>query len=76
MNVKDAVLEPVVEPLTLKPLSHRDIDSMISDIMASVTSQFSDVAPERISCGGFELQAIPVDTRRFIRVMSRFIVLN
>jgi hypothetical protein len=60
----------------LRPLAKSEIDAMISGVIASVALHFADIQPERITYLGEEILAIPVDTRRFAEVMSRYLILN
>jgi len=61
---------------SLRPLTKRELDGMIADVASEVASSFADVAPIPLNYLGEEIFAIPMDTRRFIRVMSRYLNLN
>src|SRR5262245_26937004 len=60
----------------LQPLTKRALDGMINDAAAEVVAIFEGVAPVRLNSLGDEILAIPMDTRRFLRLMSRYISLN
>ena len=63
-------------PVQLRPLAKRDLDVLINRVAAEVAARFRSVEPERIIYLGEEILAIPMDTRRFIYAMSRYMVFN
>lgn len=60
----------------LRELTRSDLERMVNSIRADVVAAFSDAKPVPISYLGQEIWVLPVDTKRFIRVMSRHINLN
>ncbi len=70
------VKERVREHGRLRNLTRMEIERMISDLAAEITAEFSDVEPVPLFCFGEEILAHPLDTKRFISYMSRYMVYN
>lgn len=64
------------ERTTLRRLTKREIDRRIADISAEVARAFEGEESERIEYLGEEIFPRPMDTKMFIRVMSRYLVFN
>ena len=60
----------------LRPLSRREIEMRIQRLTAEVSLAFSDVEPVTIHYLGQEILAVPLDTRKFVRLMSRHMSMN
>lgn len=60
----------------LRRLTKREIDQRMSEIIAEVACEFEDVEREKIEYLGEEIYPRPIDTRKFIRIMSRYLVFN
>ena len=61
---------------TLRRLTKREIDQRMSAIVAEVVAAFDEVPCERIEYLGEEIHPRPMDTKKFIRIMSRYLVFN
>jgi hypothetical protein len=61
---------------SLRRLTKREIDQRIATIVAEVAQAFEDAEPERIEYLGEELFPRPIDTKKFIRLMSKHLVFN
>lgn len=48
----------------------------MSAIVAEVVAAFDEVDSERVDYLGEEIHALPMDTKKFIRIMSRYLVFN
>ena len=59
-----------------RQLTKREIDSRLEAICAEVTRAFGGVEPERIEYLGETIEALPVDTRLFVRIMGRYVSFN
>lgn len=60
----------------LRRLTKREIDQRLTAIAAEVVRAFEDVEAERIEYLGEEIAPRPMDTKKFIRLMSRYLVFN
>lgn len=60
----------------LRRLTKREIDQRLSAIVAEVAHAFEDIESERIEYLGEEIYPRPIDTKRFIRIMSKHLVFN
>ena len=60
----------------LRKLTKREIDRRIEQIGAEVASAFEGEEPERVEYLGEEIFPRPMDTKVFIRIMSRHLVFN
>jgi len=67
---------PESEHSAPRRLSKQEIDRRISQICAEAVAVFQGIETERIEYLGEVIHAHPVDTRRFVRFMSRYISLN
>jgi hypothetical protein len=67
---------PVVGEAPLRRLSKREIDQRIAQIAAEVSRAFEAAPGERVDYLGEELWPRLIDTRKFIRIMSRHLVFN
>jgi uncharacterized small protein (DUF1192 family) len=66
----------VAEREAWRPLSKQEIDERIEMIREEIAQTFAKVEPERIEFLGEAIEAMPIDTRLFIRVMGRYISFN
>ena len=66
----------VQERPTLRRLSKRELDRRIEAISLEVVKAFEDVEVEKLEYLGETIWAKPMDARRFIRIMSRYMSLN
>jgi hypothetical protein len=57
-------------------LSRREIDLRLAAIAQEVASSFTHMEAERVEYLGESIYPRPIDTRRFIRIMSRHLVFN
>jgi len=64
------------ERTTLRRLTKRELDRRIAEIGAEVARAFEDQEGERIEYLGEEIFPRPMDTKVFIRLMSRHLVFN
>lgn len=60
----------------LRPLSRREIELRIRRLTAEVSLAFADVEPVTIRYLGQDIEAVPLDTLKFVRLMSRHLSLN
>jgi len=60
----------------LRKLTKREIDRRIEAIGAEIALAFEDEEAERIEYLGEEIFPRPMDTKVFIRIMSRHLVFN
>ena len=64
------------ERLGLRRLTKREIDRRIAAISAEVARAFENADTERIEYLGQDIYPRPMNTRTFIRIMSRHLSLN
>src|SRR5262249_6899152 len=60
----------------LRRLTKREIDQRVASIIAEVARAFEDAEPERLEYLGEQIYPRPMDTKKFIRIMSRHLVFN
>ena len=61
---------------SLRRLTKREIDQRMAAIAAEVVAAFDEVEPEMIEYLGEEIHPQPMNTRKFIRIMSKYLVFN
>ncbi len=61
---------------SLRPLSRRDIEARIQAITEEVALAFTGAEPEIIRYLGCEIAVVPMDTRRFVRIMAQHVCMN
>jgi hypothetical protein len=66
----------VQDRVTPRRLTKRDLDRRIEAISLEVVKAFESVEAEKIEYLGETIWAKPMDARRFIKIMSRYISLN
>jgi len=64
------------ERITLRRLTKREIDRRIAAIGAEVARAFEGAEGERVEYLGLEIYPRPMDTKIFIRIMSRYLSFN
>ena len=76
--MSEILTAPVVvsTPPSLRPLSRREIEARIQVITTEVALAFADAEPETIRYLGCEIEVVPMDTRKFIRIMARHLCMN
>ena len=60
----------------LRRLTKREIDARFAEIVAEVAAAFEDGERERVEYLGEDIYPLPIDNRKFIRLMSRHLVFN
>ena len=61
---------------TLRRLTKRELDRRIEAISLEVVKAFAGVEAEKIEYLGETIWARPMDSRRFVRIMSQYMSLN
>jgi hypothetical protein len=60
----------------LQPLTKAQIDCHTHELVRMVVDQCTTEEPVRLRYLGRDLELLPIDTRKFVKAMSRFLSMN